>query len=147
MIRRITPADKAEYLAMVHDFYHSPAVLEPVPDEYFEKTFEELMRSDVYADAYIFEQNGVTVGYALLAKSFSQEAGGLCVWIEELYLKPEFRSAGLGGEFLEYVKQAVPAARYRLETEPENERAAQLYRRHGYREMGYVSYYLEDFSD
>ena len=132
---------------MAHEFYHSPAVLEPVPDEYFERTFEELMRSDVYAEAYIFEHEGTTAGYALLAKTYSQEAGGLCVWIEELYLKPEYRNARLGGEFLEYVKRAVPAARYRLETEPENERAAALYRRHSFRQLGYISYILENLSE
>ncbi len=143
MIRKITMSDKDEYLAMVHDFYHSPAVLNPVPDEYFVKTFDELMHSDTYAEAYIFERGGAVTGYALLAKTFSQEAGGLAVWIEELYIKPEYRGMGIGSEALDYIRQNVPAARYRLETEPENERAAQLYCRHGFRPLGYIGYYID----
>ena len=35
-------------------------------------------------------------GYALLAKTFSQEAGGLVVWLDEMYVRPAYRSKGLG---------------------------------------------------
>lgn len=144
VIRRITAADRAAYIEMAREFYQSPAVLAPVPDAYFGRTFDELMRSSGYAQAYIFEIDGETAGYALLAKTYSQEAGGLAVWVEELYLRPEHRGRGVGSEFLEFVRKDVPAARYRLETEPENESAARLYERHGYSPLGYVSYVLDE---
>ena len=40
------------------------------------RTFNELMNSETYAQCYIFEKDEKRAGYALLAKTFSQEAGG-----------------------------------------------------------------------
>jgi len=73
------------------------------------------MRSDEYLECYIFEHGGAPAGYALLNKTFSQEAGGRVVWLEDLFVLPEYRSCGLGREFLDYLEKNVPAARYRLE--------------------------------
>lgn len=48
-----------------------------------------------YAEAYLFEQDGQIAGYGTLAKTFSTEAGGLVIWLEEVYIRQEFRgSAG-----------------------------------------------------
>ncbi len=137
MVRKITPDDKQVYIEMSREFYSTDAVYEPVPDLYFERTFEEMMRSDVYAEAFMLETEGTVAGYGLIAKTFSQEAGGIQVWIEELYIRPEFRSKGLGSEFFKEIERLVPAARYRLEIEPENEGAVRLYRRLGFSDLPY----------
>ena len=139
MIRKIEEKDKDEYLSMAKDFYSSPAVLHTVANENFQKTFEELMRSDVYAEGFIFEKDGKTAGYALIANTFSQEAGGKVCWIEEIYVKPEFRSEGLGTEFFGYLEKikSDEVKRFRLEVEIENERAIGLYTSLGYDFFGY----------
>lgn len=137
MIRKITPADREIYLRMAHDFYHSEAVLHPVPDEYFVRAFDEMMRSDAYLLGLIFEQDGKTAGYALLVKCWSQEAGGPAVWIDEIYVLSEFRGQGLGKAFFKELKKIAPAARYRLEIEPDNARAERLYRSVGFDVLGY----------
>ena len=137
MIRKIENKDREFYLKSVGEFYNSDAVLHPVPPENFEKTFEELMQSDLYAEAFILEQDGEPKGYALLAKTFSQEAGGLTIWVEELYVLPDFRGKGLGSEFFEYLFKNRPAKRYRLEIEPENEGAVKLYKRYGFKDFPY----------
>ena len=46
MIRRLEKRDRELYIKMAHDFYHSSAVLHPIPDAYFERTFEECMRAE-----------------------------------------------------------------------------------------------------
>lgn len=143
MIRKIAEYDRESYIKMAQDFYSSPAVLAPVPAKNIENTFFELMRSDEYAEAFIFERDSKIAGYALLAKTFSQEAGGLVVWIEEIYIKSEFRGLGLGGEFLEMIKNDYPAARLRLEVEPDNDRVVSLYEKHGFKRLDYINYYLE----
>lgn len=134
MIRRIEEKDKAAYIEMATDFYSSNAVLHPVPAENFCRTFDEMMSSDRYAEGYVFELDGKTAGYALLAKTFSQEAGGIAVWVEELYIKPEFRSRGLGTTFFEFLEneRTDDVKRIRLEVEIENEGAVKLYKRLGY---------------
>ena len=137
MIRKIQPSDKEIYFQLANEFYSSDAVLSPVPKSHFENTFRELMRSDVYAEGFLLISDGEVAGYALLAKSFSQEAGGLTVWIEELYVREQFRSHGLGSEFFEFLEEKLPAKRYRLEIEPENERAVALYQRRGFKWLEY----------
>lgn len=143
MIRKIELKDKAEYIKMATDFYNSPAVLNPVPNAHFELTFEELMKSNTYAEAFIFEQENEIAGYGLIAKTFSQEAGGIVIWIEEIYIKDNFRNMGLGSEFIKYVKENITAQRYRLETEPENTKAQELYKRHGFKHLEYINYSFE----
>ncbi len=143
--RPISRADHAEYLAMAHDFYASDAVLHAVPDRHFEETFEELMRSDAYAQAYILETNGHIIGYALLAKTFSQEAGGVVLWIEELYIKPPYRAHGYGSRFLREFLASLPSSikRVRLEAERENDRAVRLYESLGFTFLDYDQMVIE----
>lgn len=139
MIRPIAPADRQNYLTMCREFYSGDAVLHPVPEEYFARTFDALMENTPFAAAYIIEQDGAAAGYALLAKSFSQEAGGIVVWIEELYIRPEFQGHGLGTAFFRFLEAQNDGTvkRYRLEYEPDNVRGAALYRRIGFTSLGY----------
>lgn len=142
-IRKIEKSDKAEYLKMAKDFYSSPAVLENISEDNISSSFDEFLNGTPYGDAFIFETDGQTVGYGVLAYTHSQEAGGKVVWIEEIYIKEEFRGYGYGSHFIDFVLDEIPAKRYRLETEPENERAAALYRRHGFELFEYVNYRLD----
>ena len=59
--------------------------------------------------------------------------------IEDIYIKPEFRGQGIGTAFLQFVEQRYrdTAVRFRLEVEPDNLGADRVYRRQGYRELGY----------
>lgn len=141
--RKIEERDVAAYTAMATDFYNSPAVLHSIPQASITNTARAVLNGTPYADIYIFEAEGAPVGYGLLALTHSQEAGGLCVWLEEIYLLPAWRGRGIGGAFIEFVKSTLPAARYRLEVEPENARAKALYARHGFGAMGYESYTLD----
>lgn len=135
---RLTPADKAEFMDMSRAFYASEAVLAPIPDAYHEKAFDECLRSDAYLVGYMIRLDGRTAGYGLLNRTWSREAGGCVVWLEELSVLPEFRGQGIGRAFFAFVEKTHPAARYRLETEPENERARRLYGRLGYRPLPYL---------
>ena len=124
---------------MDHDFYHSDAVDHPVPDAFLEKTADAVLAGTPFASIFLLETNGQTAGYALLAHTWSQEAGGEAVWVEELYVLPQFRGQGLGSAFFRELRVRFPeAARFRLEIEPDNERAAKLYRSRGFEVLPYV---------
>lgn len=133
MIRSIRKEDRAFYVAMAQAFYASDAVLSPIPLANIEKTFDLLMKGTPYAEAFIFEKDGKAAGYALLARTWSQEAGGEAVWVEEIMVLPEYRGMGLGKEFFAFLEENYPdARRFRLEVEDENEGAVRLYRSLGF---------------
>ncbi len=139
MIRPINASDKAFYLNMAEAFYQSDAVLSPVPKVHLEETFSLLLTENPYAEGYILEQNGKACGYALLAKTWSQEAGGLTIWIEEIYVLPETRGLGLGKEFFAFLEKKYEntVKRFRLEVEDENEGAVRLYKGLGFEFFAY----------
>lgn len=139
MIRKITKEDRETYITLAKEFYRAGVTLEVVDTKNIEITFDELMRSDVYAEAYIIESEGEVAGFALLAKTFSQEAGGMVIWLEELYIKPEYRSKGLGREFFEYLENNMGSnvKRIRLEVEEENTRVVKLYEKMGFKWFAY----------
>ena len=139
MIRPYKPEDRPMMLQLMREFYHSPAVLHPVPDAYLERTCSELSQDSPYVKGFILQQDAQPAGYGLLALNYSCEAGGLVVWLEELYIRESCRGSGLGSEFLQYVEDAYPqAARFRLEVEEDNQGALRLYRRKGYVPLPYL---------
>ncbi len=144
-IRNVTAADRGAYLLLAKEFYASGAALFSVPDENLARTFDEVMRSNAYAEALLIECDGQKAGFALLAKTFSQEAGGMVLWLEELYVRPAFRGLGLGSKVFSFLRERYGGtfARIRLEIETENENARRLYYRWGFEDYPYEQMRLE----
>lgn len=139
MVRKVTPQDKEMYLSLTEKFYQSDAVSHNIPLKSRLNTWDEIMRSDEYADCYFVIKDGDVAGYMLLAYTFSQEAGGKTAWIEEIYILPEFRSMGLGNELFDFIKAEIEpdCARLRLEVEADNIRAKKLYKSLGFKQLEY----------
>lgn len=139
MIREIKSSDKQEFLSMANAFYASDAVLHPIPAQYHERTFNEAINSKIYLRILIMEYEGKIAGYSTLSKQFSTEAGGFCMWMEDIYVKPEFRGKGLGKELFSYVEENFKyLCRIRLEVEEENTRAVKLYKAMGFEVLPYM---------
>ena len=64
----------------------------------------------------------------MVAKSYSTEYGGMCVWVEDLYMKEEARGLGIGTAFFRFLdeKYKDQAVRFRLEVEEDNEFIARM---------------------
>ena len=116
-IRPMQPADKEAVLAMMEVFYASPAVLSNGSAAIFSSDFEACINDNPYLEGYMFEENGQIQGYAMAAKSFSTEFGRPCIWVEDLYIKEDFRGTGIGSLFLEFIEKKYPEAVLRLEEE------------------------------
>ena len=86
----------------------------------------------------VADQEGVTVGFAILASTWTVEDGGRVAWLEELYVVPSLRGAGIGKCLLE---EALRTAREMgclamdLEVDFEHARAENLYARAGFRRL------------
>ncbi|MPM68864.1 hypothetical protein SDC9_115799 [bioreactor metagenome] len=61
----------------------------------------------------------------------------MVLWVDELYIKPEYRGCGLGHAFFAFLEKSPHVKRIRLEVESRNERAIALYRRLGYTDLPY----------
>ncbi len=53
-----------------------------------------------HAEVLIAEQGGAPAGFALFFHNFSTFLGRPGIYLEDLYVKPEFRGAGIGKELL-----------------------------------------------
>ena len=137
-IRKMTRDDKDTVISMMRVFYASPAVLSNGSEEIFEADVENCVNDSPYLEGFIFEENDVILGYGMIAKSFSTEFGKPCIWVEDLYMKPEYRGTGIGSKFFDYLEQNYTDCIFRLEVEEENERAIHVYEKNGFAVLPYM---------
>ena len=123
---------------MMEVFYASPAVLSNGSSEIFEKDIDNCVNDSPFLEGYIFEEDGIIKGYAMIAKSFSTEFGKPCIWIEDIYVKDAFRGQGIATLFFNYIKEKYAGFLQRLEVERENEKALAVYEKCGFEELPYM---------
>jgi GNAT superfamily N-acetyltransferase len=99
---------------------------------------DNCVNNSPYLEGYIFENAGKIQGYAMVAKSFSTEFGRPCIWIEDLYIKEEFRNQGLGSGFFKFIEEKYSGAIFRLEAEEENKIAIKVYKKAGFDVLPYI---------
>ena len=138
IIRPMTPKDKNSVLEMMRVFYASPAVFTNGSDDIFRSDIENCINDNPYLEGYIFEVSGEIQGYGMIVKSFSTEFGRPCIWVEDLYIKEDFRGTGIGSLFLEFIEKKYPEAVLRLEVEEENGRAVKVYEKNGFNVLPYM---------
>ena len=138
IIRSMTREDAQHVIDMMRVFYASPAVLSNGSEEIFRNDVENCVNDSPYLEGYIIEDGHKILGYGMVAKSFSTEFGKPCMWIEDLYLKDDYRGMGLGSKFLNFIAEKYPEAILRLEVEEENERAIKTYRKCGFEVLPYM---------
>ena len=138
IIRCIEERDRQQILEMMRAFYASEAVFTNGSEAIFNADIDNCINDNPYIEGYVFENGNSIQGYAMLAKSFSTEFGKACIWIEDIYIKAEYRGMGIGSRFLEYVEEKYPHSSIRLEVELENERAVSVYKKCGYDVLPYM---------
>ena len=138
IIRVMNEKDKTEILEMMRVFYTSPAVFTNGSEEVFLSDIENCINDNPYLEGYIIEDSNGIQGYAMIAKSFSTEFGKPCIWIEDLYIKEEYRGLGLGNMLMEFITKKYTDCIFRLEVEEENERAVKLYEKCGFTVLPYM---------
>lgn len=139
-IRILKQSDFDCVLSMMRLFYASDALLIHPEESVLRRTLTDAIGDCPYVEAFGFEEEGTLVGYGMVAMSYSTEAGGMCAWIEDIYIEPRFRGMGIGSGFLDFVWERYRnrVARIRLEAEPENARAMAVYRKAGFEILGYT---------
>lgn len=150
MLRPFANGDYEDYLAMSREFYASEATDHQVPEEHFQRTFDELVKGSALARGWIIIDENTDpqrpVGFLLATLSWSNEFGGTVAWLEELYLRPETRGRGLGRrvltEAIEELKNRDRAVGFRLEVAPANESVSILYEKMGFTKVPYQEWWM-----
>lgn len=137
-IRKMNLADKDIVVAMDQDFYSGPAVDHEIPVSELEHTFEVALKSDYPLDGYILSDEHSIIGFAYVTWFHSTDVAGICVMIEEIYIKQNARGKGYGSQFIRSMFHTYKnARRFRLEVTKANESAASVYKKIGF---DYISY-------
>lgn len=138
-IRKIEKRDREEVFGMMRVFYNSEAVMHTAPDEILYKDIDDCLSDLPFIEAYVFEGEGGLMGYGMVSISYTTEYGGICVWVEDIYIKEEHRGKGIGSEFFAFIEKKYEgrAVRFKLEVEVENEGAIHVYEKAGYQKLKY----------
>lgn len=138
-IRPMKEEDRNSVLSFMIPFYASDAVLEKSPEWVLRKDIDDCLGDCPFIEGFVLDCGDHLGGYCMTAKSYSTEFGGMCVWIEDLYLAPQYRGMGYGPQMLAYVEERFrgKAVRLRLEVEPENTRAVAAYHKSGFSVLPY----------
>ncbi len=85
-------------------------------------------------------ENDIPCGYAILIPYWSNEFAGTLLFIDELFVKPEFRGRGIATAFLQWLSTAPPfnAVSLALEVSERNDRARRLYASLGFTPRTYT---------
>ena len=143
--RDILPEDHDLVVPMVQAFYHSDAVDHPVDAAILERSFRDAADpAEPLLRGLLIQWDGEAAGYLYVTQCYSAEVGGRCVFIEEIFLKEEFRRRGLGEQIMAWLEREYPSARrFRLEVTQANQGAVRLYQKAGYQFLHYDQMVLD----
>lgn len=144
------PADSshdADIIEMSLALYREDPSPHPVTAESVQKTLHILKTNPIRGRALVLEIDGKTAGYAFLISFWSNELGGEVCHIDELYVRPTYRSQGHGSALIEILIHlnhqrnpqrplwpGVPVV-VELEVTPDNSRGQKLYASLGFKPM------------
>ena len=137
-IRPMRKEDKPCLMEMMRIFYASPAVLSNGSEEIFSNDIDNCVNDNPYLEGYVIEDETGIQGYTMVAKSFSTEFGKACIWIEDLYVKEQYRGMGIGKLLLDFITNRYIDCIFRLEVEEDNQRAIRLYEKCGFDRLPYM---------
>ncbi len=146
MIRDFLEKDRDSLHTLAKEFYNSNAVSHPIPIENFTLCFEEILNKNPFVRGLsIVNEEDKAIGYVQLSFTYSSEAGGTVVLIEELYISKPYQNKGLATKTLNFIKDEYRASakRIRLECEANNDLALSLYKKHGFSTLNYVQMIIE----
>ncbi|MBX7115483.1 MAG: GNAT family N-acetyltransferase [Myxococcaceae bacterium] len=135
--RQAQPCDDAQVVQLCVALNREDPGPTPVPPEHMERTLRVLREQPARGRAWVLEQEGMVLGYALLIAYWSNELGGEVLVIDELYVAEAARGQRHATRFLEALshKSLPEITAYlalMLEVRPENTRARRLYERAGF---------------
>lgn len=143
--RDIRPEDRDIVIPMVERFYTTDAVDHPVPTEILTRAFADVADpAQTLVRGVLMLEDGQPIGYIYLTPCYSCEVGGVCIFIEEIFLLEEYQGKGYGKRAMDWLMAEYPACRrVRLEVTQVNQRAIRLYEKCGFTYLRYDQMVLD----
>jgi GNAT superfamily N-acetyltransferase len=133
---RLAATEDVELLiALMREFYAGERY--PFAERAARHALGELLADPRLGRAWVIEEGGAALGYAVVTLGFSLEYQGRDAFVDELYVCPAQRGRGLGRAAMEHVEaecRALGVRALHLEVERTNPEGRALYRRRGFRD-------------
>jgi len=133
--RQFKAADSETVAGLIRNLYMEDPSDRPMLPQKIQATFDSLTRHPDRGCIMILEYENGIVGYSIIINFWSNEFGGNVSFIDELYIKKEFRGKGIGTDFIKYLAENKfgDAVALRLEVTPDNKKARKLYESIGFK--------------
>lgn len=110
------------------------------------KRCKEYIKTTSATQLFSIKTDDILIGYCSVNIFYSNEFGGDCLEIDELYLKPDFRNKGLGTKALQYFEEYARSNKLLtmfLIATNKNTRAQRFYEKFGFKKLPRVEYIKE----
>ena len=118
---------------MVNDFWLFEQI--PFSSEKALQVWQNAWLQPNFVRGWLLEFQSQIVGYVVLTFGFSLEYGGLDAYVDELFVKPEFRGRGFASQTLEFLSlecKKLNVVALHLEVDNDNQSAKSLYAKMGF---------------
>ncbi len=126
-------ADLATLLEFVREFHLNENL--PFDESIDREVLKHFLADASFGRAWFIQQADEAIGYIILTLGYSLEYRGRDAFIDELYLRPQYRGQGIGTQTLAFAEDACQELGVRalhLEVDFENPDAQRLYHKKGY---------------
>jgi len=133
--RKFEQKDITEVAKLIKCFYRETPGNGRINDKKIKNTFNEFTIHPEKGTIIVFESEKSIFGYAMLPRLWSNEHSKDIIFIDELYVKKEFRNKGIGSGCIKYILNEFKnnAALLMLAVEVGNEKVEKLYKKMGFK--------------
>lgn len=125
-------------LEMSKIFYSSDALDHEVPMDIILDNINVAVSNNDMLTGYVFREGDEIVGFSYVTCYYETEVGGVCAQILDLYIDEKYRGRGFATQYFNFVFDKYSyAKRFRLEVVKDNEKAINVYKRMGFKEISY----------
>lgn len=139
------PVYKDDVFHMMLALYEDSIQQQQMSPEKIKKTLSVIPNHPQMGKILLFKHQDTLLGYALLINYWSNEYGGNILYIDELFVKSDYRSLGIGSSFFSYLEKDVDKETVALclETTPQNKKAQTFYEKNKFEIYENIFYFKE----
>ena len=133
MLRECRADDEEALVPMIERYFAHDHI--PFDERAVQRGLAQLLGDPRLGQAWLVEENGLAVGYAIVTFGFDLEMGGRFALLTDLYLEPSRRGQGRGMQTLAELERrlvGLGVVTFELTVEQKNQHAQALYRKAGF---------------